>query len=230
MVLIREGWQPQLPALPELLAGVNTLRVATATVFDGVADTEHPAGILVVLSMPAHPIAGDVDLLVLVDQVRDPGNLGTLIRSAAAFGATCLLLTPATVDPYHPKTVRAAMGAHFAISIGALDAAWRERLSAGDVQVVVSRGDGGNAPDEIDWCRPSVLVIGNEATGVSDEVEGLATTTVTIPMHGQVESLNAGIAGAVILSEVARQRRQLGRTGPSPPDAPGISRTIPPTF
>jgi TrmH family RNA methyltransferase len=211
--VIREDWRPvrsslaHLVDLTSVLEQGSAVRVASASVFDGLAGTDHPAGILAVFPMPVPPTPTAVRLGVLVDQVRDPGNMGTLIRSAAAFGADCLLHTAATVDPYHPKTVRAAMGAYFAIPVGPFDDAWRSLAIGPDLQVVVSDGDGTVRPEDVDWSLPSLLAIGNEAIGVSSEIADLADITVAIPMAGSVESLNAGVAGAVLLSEAARQRR-----------------------
>lgn len=210
-ILVREGWEPRLSSLLDLLEVTPTIRVATSSLFDSVSDTDHPAGILAVVPIPpAATLPRHTDLVLLVDQIRDPGNMGTLIRSAAAFGASCVLMTRMSVDPYNPKAVRAAMGAHFAVPIGAFDDMWRDAFVRGHIQVVVATGDGHEAPEDIDWCIPSVLVIGNEAKGVSDEIGAMAHLRVSIPMANRIESLNAGMAGSVILAEAARQRRLRG--------------------
>jgi TrmH family RNA methyltransferase len=170
------------------------------------ADTVTPQGILAVvpfveLSPPSHP-----SLSLVVDRLRDPGNLGTILRSAHAAGVEQVILAPKTVDPYNPKVVRGAMGAHFRLPIKVLS--WPEIADAlAGVQILLADVQGEQAHYEVDWTRPSALIIGGEAYGASREAKQLATATIAIPMHGGAESLNAAVAVSVILFEAARQRR-----------------------
>jgi len=172
------------------------------------ADTISPQGVLAVvpfveLAPPLSP-----SLVLVVDRLRDPGNLGTILRSANAAGVEQVILTPKTVDPYNPKVVRGAMGAHFRLPIKALS--WPEIAGAlTGVQILLADARAEQAYYQVDWRQPSALIIGGEAQGASQEARELAVTTIAIPMHGRTESLNAAVAASVILFEAARQRQRL---------------------
>jgi TrmH family RNA methyltransferase len=143
-------------------------------------------------------------LVVVACELRDPGNLGTIIRMSEAAGARGVLLAKGTVDPYHPKALRASMGSLFRLPVmveDELDA----RLS-GPAQVVATVALGGIAPWETDLTRPTFLLVGQEAAGLPAPLLERATVRVTIPMARQVESLNAATAAAMLLYEVIRQR------------------------
>jgi TrmH family RNA methyltransferase len=169
------------------------------------ADTETPQGVLVVVSfVHLEPRPG---LLLLLDQIRDPGNLGTLLRSAEAAGVGQVLLAPNTVDHYNPKVVRGAMGAHFRLAVTSLGwPAIGAQVTGRAVWLADAHGE--VQYDAVDWTQPSALIVGGEATGASKQSADLATGRVAIPMAGGVESLNAAMAATVILFEAARQRRQ----------------------
>lgn len=170
-----------------------------------ISDTETPQGILAVLEQRAIPLPPDPSFLVLADQVRDPGNLGTLLRTAEAAGADGVILTPGTVDVFSPKVIRSGMGAHFHLPIHPLP--WQEiHLLVKGMQVFLSSADSGVPIWDADFTQPSVLLLGGEAFGASPMGEALATDRVTIPMHGRAESLNAAIAGGILIAEVLRQR------------------------
>jgi len=143
----------------------------------------------------------------VLDGVRDPGNLGTILRAAEASGVVRTVALVDCADAYGPKVVRAAMGAHFHLTILA-DATWSEveRLVAGR-PVWLAEMRGGVAYDGVDWRRDSALIVGGEAAGASGEAERLATGVVSIPMAGRAESLNAAMAASIIVFEAARQRR-----------------------
>lgn len=170
------------------------------------SDTETPQGILAVLEFTNMPIPDSPNFILIPDQIRDPGNLGTLLRSAAATGVQAVLLPPETTDAFAPKVLRAGMGAHFRLPI--CEMTWEEieevcRLAG--LQVLVADMDGASCWDT-DLRKPLALVVGGEAEGVSEEGRKLATGKVSIPMAGNVESLNAGVAGSVLMFEVVRQR------------------------
>ena len=184
-------------------------------VMDTLSDTETPQGVVAVLPF-LDPAAlpgtdeGGAPLVLMVDGVRDPGNLGTLLRSAAAVGVSEVLLAPGTVDLYNPKAVRAGMGAHFVVRAEALD--WpgiAARLARLAVRVAVARAR--QPYDRVDWTGGSALIVGGEAEGVGAEAWRVAREGVSIPMRGQVESLNAAMAATIILFEADRQRRAHGR-------------------
>ncbi len=179
--------------------------------FAELADTETPQGVLAVVRSPDLPLPAQPDLLLVIDGMRDPGNLGTLLRTAAAAAVDGVLLVPGTVDPTNPKVVRAAMGAHFRVPILERDwaavAAVAGDGASGGLGVWLADTTGAHDYAQVDWRGPSALVVAGEAHGPSDAARKLAGGTVRIPMPGTVESLNAATAAAVILFEAIRQRR-----------------------
>ena len=190
--------------LPALSKAEEGCWLVSEAVLAACSDTQSPQGVLLVL--PFVQIPPQSGLCLVLDQLRDPGNLGTILRSAKAAGVGEVILTPGTVDPYSPKVVRGAMGAHFYLSVSALT--WpniAERLAGRAVWLADMAGDA--ADDAVDWVQPSALIVGGEAAGAGEEAATLATGRVAIPMAGQVESLNAAMAATVILFEAARQRR-----------------------
>jgi TrmH family RNA methyltransferase len=152
-------------------------------------------------------------LFVVVDGVRDPGNLGTLLRSAAAAGATAAFLAPGTVDPFNPKVVRAGMGAHFRLPIRDLDEDAVAEIRESTAVRAVARIGQHPPHDALDWRQPATLIVTGETGEGSVEADGLETTEVSIPMARGIESLNSAVAAAVILFEAARQRRRGPRRG-----------------
>jgi TrmH family RNA methyltransferase len=172
------------------------------------ADTESPSGLLAVLDLQPLPPPQAVDLVLVVDQLSDPGNLGTLMRTAWAAGVQVMYLTPGSVDPFNPKVIRGAMGAHFHLPIMTAEYHELAELLQG-LQVCLAEAGGGMRYDGVDWTQPSALIIGGEAHGVRPAVVDLADQTVHIPMPGQSESLNAAIAAAILLFEAVRQRGEL---------------------
>jgi TrmH family RNA methyltransferase len=186
------------------------LRHVAAQVFDRVSETETPQGLLAVFPFPdvaAAPSATVPSLALVVDRIRDPGNLGTLLRAAAAAGVTAVYLSRGSVDPFNSKVVRAGMGAHFRVPIRTLDGAAVAALTADYPLRVLADAGAAASYDRLDWRQPAAVIIGSEATGVGPEVAALATTRAAIPLVPGVESLNAAVAGAVFLFEALRQRR-----------------------
>ncbi len=198
------------------------------------SDTETPQGILAVLEFTTLKIPDSLNFILIPDQIRDPGNLGTLIRTAAAAGVQAVFLPDETTDAFAPKVVRAGMGAHFRLPIHSLS--WdeiRKLISASHLtqQDESNREDSAHRIDknypsgathppmqvyladmdgkscwEADLRKPLALIVGGEAEGASEEARKFATQKICIPMAGNVESLNAGVAGSVLMFEVVRQR------------------------
>jgi len=174
------------------------------SVMKSLSETETPQGILAVLELNQLPISHPSDFLLIPDQIRDPGNLGTLLRTGAAAGVQAVLLPPETTDAFAPKVVRSGMGAHFRVPIHSMT--WEEiRRQTKDLQVYLADMDG-KFYWETDLRQPLALIIGGEAEGASEKAQNLATQRISIPMAGDVESLNAGVAGSVLMFEVLRQR------------------------
>lgn len=168
------------------------------------SETETPQGILAVLALTNLPIPNSSNFLLIPDQIRDPGNLGTLLRTAAAAGVQAVLIPPETTDAFAPKVVRSGMGAHFRLPIHSKT--WEEiEAQTKGLQVYLADMDGTSCW-ETDLHQPLALIIGGEAEGASEAAQKLVTQKISIPMQGSVESLNAGVAGSVLMFEVVRQR------------------------
>ncbi|MEY2819663.1 MAG: hypothetical protein RL275_3126 [Chloroflexota bacterium] len=183
--------------------GVDVEEVS-ASVMKSISETEAPQGILAVLEATQLPIPQSSNFILIPDQIRDPGNLGTLLRSAAASGVQAVLIPPETTDAFAPKVVRSGMGAHFRLPIHSMS--WEEiGKSVAGLQVFVADMDGQSCWDT-DLSKPIVLIVGNEAEGASESAQKLANGKISIPMSGETESLNAGVAGSVLMFEVMRQR------------------------
>jgi TrmH family RNA methyltransferase len=205
-----QAWS-EVPANQTLLQALSAqsdgIWMVTEAVMNACADTVTPQGVLAVVPIPHLPARRQNGLLLVLDQVRDPGNLGTILRAAEASGCAGVIITPGTVDPYNPKVVRAGMGAHFRLPIEKLD--WRKiRQRASGRSVWLADAAGELPYTEANWRVPSLLIIGGETTGASLQAQKLATCRVRIPMTGPVESLNAAMAATVLLFEAARHRLQ----------------------
>jgi len=176
-------------------------------IFGLLTETVTPQGVAAVVAMPACPLPTPLRFTIILDQVRDPGNAGTLVRTAEAAGVDAVIFGPETVDPFNDKVVRAGMGAHFRLPIRTC-ATWQaiHSLLAPDQGIYVAQAAATLDYTAVDWSAPCALVVGGEAAGASVETATFAEA-IAIPMHSEVESLNAAIAGAVILFEAARQRR-----------------------
>jgi len=170
------------------------------------SETDTSQGIMAVLELTTIPLPHLPNFILIPDLIRDPGNLGTLIRTASAAGVQAVLLPPGTADAFAPKVVRAGMGAHFRLPVHAMD--WDEIgqvCKSANLQVFLADMDGISCWDT-NFRGPLALIVGGEAEGASEPARNLADSAVSIPMPGEAESLNAGVAGAVLMFEVVRQR------------------------
>jgi len=186
--------------------GAGEVRRLAAGVMEKIATTETPKPVLAVVerAFAVREILDSASFVVVADGIADPGNLGTILRSAEAAGADCVVLTPSTVDPTNPKVVRASAGALFRVPIV-------ENLSLNDVGAagLVRLGTSshrGAAHTDADLMRRVAIVLGNEAHGLSDEAA--VDEWISIPHSGRSESLNVAMACTVLCFEVARQRRR----------------------
>ena len=200
-----------------LLARLRAHRAAQPAVpaaLAAAADTIHSQGVVGVFPTldwpPPEPGGAAAPLALALDGLKDPGNLGAILRTAEAAGVTGVWLTPDSVDLYNPKVVRAAMGAHFRLPAWP-DRAWpairADLARLGVAQIVALDAGAATAYDALDWREPAALVVGGEAHGLSPAARAAATVRAAIPMPGQAESLNAAIATAVVLFEALRRRR-----------------------
>jgi RNA methyltransferase, TrmH family len=152
-----------------------------------------------------------LDFILVLDAIRDPGNLGTILRTAAAAEVQGVILASGCVDPFSPKVLRSAMGAHFRLPLLVLD--WTEieallklgRTQPG-VKIYLSEAESSLTYTRADFRSPAALIIGGEAEGAGMEAQRLAEERIHIPMAPGIESLNAAVAAAILMFEVVRQR------------------------
>ena len=181
------------------------LEQVTPEVLRAASDTETPQGLLAVLSQRALPLPAEINLAYIPDQMRDPGNLGTMLRTALAAGVQVVFCPPETADAFAPKVLRAGMGAHFRLPVHSLD--WEAIAHhLAPLQVFLAAMQEGLAYTRADFRSPLALIVGSEAQGAGPQARRLAQALVHIPMPGGGESLNAAVAAGILLFEVARQR------------------------
>jgi TrmH family RNA methyltransferase len=169
-----------------------------------ISQLKSPNQVIAVVKIPTH-LAKDNStskLTVVLDQIQDPGNLGTIIRTCDWFGVQSIVCSLDTVDAYNPKTVQSAKGSLLRMNIQYADLI--TYLSSKKGVAIYAAALNGNSIYEIEVKEPSIIIVGNEASGISKEVMVLANQTITIPKIGKAESLNAGIATAIILSHFTK--------------------------
>ncbi len=179
---------------------------AASQVMQAASDTQTPQGILAVLPIPQWELPAAPTFMLVPDGVRDPGNLGTLLRTALAAGVEAVILPPGGVEAFSPKVARAGMGAHFKLPILSMD--WESigsRLAG--LNIFLADSAGGVPHFDAGFEAPAALIIGGEAQGAGNQAQKLAASRVHIPMPGKAESLNAAVAGSILLFEVVRQRQ-----------------------
>lgn len=223
------GWQPELVLYSAQLSRrglqvVQNFRQQGAEVWeiapelmDTLTGTETAPGLVAVMPARQLPLPENLTFALITDNLRDPGNLGTLLRTAAAAGVQAALLSPGTTDAFAPKVLRAGMGAHFRLPIYHLS--WDEihafceppQLAADSsgrkLRVFLAEAARGSVCWDVDLRQPLALMVGSEAEGASSQALALADIFIRIPMPGQSESLNAAIAASILLFEIVRQRR-----------------------
>ena len=187
---------------------IETINLTTE-LLNRISDTQTSQGMIAVYKIPQPVIPNNLDFILIIDSVRDPGNLGTLLRSASAAGVQLCLLTPTTTDGYAPKVLRAGMGAHFHVPV--VDKSWDDIIQICSTAkpalvVFLAESSDGDPCWQQDFKQPLALIIGGEASGASAAGKNLASKNVKIPMPGRAESLNAAVAGSILLFEIVRQR------------------------
>lgn len=196
------------PEVAGLLARCGPARVTQLTdaLFAALSTVESPTGVMAAVRTPRpRPAPADARLALLLEDIQDPGNVGTLLRSAAAAGADHVLLSPHCAFAWSPKVLRAAMGAHFAVNVveGADLLAF---VSAYRGVSVALAGEAGASIYGLDLRKPTALIVGNEGAGLSGALRDAAGVRARIPIVGRMESLNAATAGSIALFEAVRQR------------------------
>jgi RNA methyltransferase, TrmH family len=215
---------PILHAAKESEAGISRSRILRTTdkLFATVAGTETPQGVAALFLQPqwgfqdvlrgASTLREAPPLVIVLAGIQDPGNVGAILRSAEAFGATGVVAARGTADPWSPKALRASAGSALRLPIlrGMAIPVLMAQLKIENVKILAAsgRGEPGSGSAQWDFRDRVAVFIGNEAAGLPSEVEHAADARISIPMSGGVESLNAAVAASVILYEAARQRRQ----------------------
>jgi RNA methyltransferase, TrmH family len=205
-IFVRNGSEKLVPASVPNSAEIVRL---SPKVFQSAVSTEHPQGIAAIVDAPEFGFEQTLrgtPLLIIAGALQDPGNLGTLVRSAEAFGATGLILLPGTVSLWNGKALRASAGSAFRLPILTMTADETFatlRAKAIPVFAAVTR----DGDTQADFSGPMAILLGNEGAGLADDWLSQADRRITIPCPGAVESLNAAVAGSVLLYEAARQRQ-----------------------
>lgn len=220
-IMIPDDWKTSggradisgLKAFTEECIGSERLTVCTvpSKIFEGLTDAGNGVGILAVLKKPAADISAVQDLsegsnILVLDRIQDPGNIGTMIRTAVAAGYGMILAVKGTADIYSAKVLRATAGMVFEIPVVYVDDAdtLADILRGQGKRIAVTDPYGGRPYYEEDLSRDIALVIGNEGNGISDEIMALADVRVTLPMKGSIESLNAAVSAAILMYEAVR--------------------------
>jgi TrmH family RNA methyltransferase len=199
--------------LPQLNARTET-HILPNTLFNSIVPSDTPQGVAALVKVHGFSAAQIVERsqsgpMVVAAGLQDPGNLGTLFRSAEAFGAAGIFLTEGTVGPYNPKALRGSAGSIFRlpflqISSGELIALLRQH----GVRLLATSSHKGTPLPEVSWTLPLAIFIGNEGAGLPRDLVHQMQETIVIPQAAQVESLNAGVAASVVLYEAARNRKE----------------------
>ncbi len=187
----------------------------SGSVFQKMSDTKTPQGILCVLNRPAYTqedlFAGPAPLLIVLEGLQDPGNLGTIIRTGEGAGITGVIMTEGTVDIYHPKAIRATMGSVFRVPFLYMDNITdvTQKLRDRGICIFAAHLSGTAYYDRVSFQGGTAFLIGNEGNGLSAEATAGAEQLLKIPMEGKVESLNAAVAAALLMYEAQRQRHSI---------------------
>jgi RNA methyltransferase, TrmH family len=204
-VLYREGLQSAL--IDQLSAAEVPCLPVEARLLEDASDTEQSQGLMAVFPAPRVELSPKASLIIAVDSLRDPGNLGTILRTASAAGADGALLMQGTVDALNPKALRAGMGAQFRLPTFPVE--WdriKERFEDWALVAADASAQDVTPYTSESWEQPTILIVGGEAHGLTDAGKAYAERSVSIPMASGVESLNSAVAAAVILYEIQRQR------------------------
>lgn len=194
------------------------LEILSDSVFSHVSDTKTPQGVLLVMKQMSYELEDvtqgsegkEKPLLMVLDNLQDPGNLGTILRAGEAAGVTGVIMSKDTVDIYNPKVIRSTMGSIYRMPFVYVEDLPNvvESLVEAGIHTYAAHLKGKNSYEEEDYRSGTAFLIGNEGNGLRDEVADAAEIYVKIPMCGAVESLNAAIASSVLMFEAARQRRK----------------------
>jgi TrmH family RNA methyltransferase len=210
-VLVAQGAAEKFSALLERLPATSELTQVPDRLFASVAQTESPQGIAALVEFPAYTleqaVAVNRPLLVVACRLQDPGNLGTMMRTALAFSATAFVTLAETVSPFNPKAVRSSAGAIFRLPlVCGLDPQEALPFLSRRVRIVAAERHSPASLAQADLTEPLAILVGREATGLPEEIARYASQLLSIPIRTEVDSLNAATAASIFLYEAARQR------------------------
>lgn len=190
-----------------------SVEILSDNVFQYVSDTKTPQGILCIVEQKKYNMEELLNIenphFMVLDNLQDPGNLGTIVRTAEGAGVDAVFLSKESVDIYNPKTIRSTMGSIYRMPVIYVDdllellSTFRQK----GIKSYAAHLEGENSYDKEDYQSGTAILIGNEGNGLRDEISAAADIWVQIPMQGKVESLNAAIAASILMFEVYRQRR-----------------------
>lgn len=189
------------------------IEILSDSVFKHVSDTQTPQGVLCIVKQKMQDLDSLLNIekphFMVLDNLQDPGNMGTIIRTAEGAGVDAVFMSRDCVDIYNPKTIRSTMGSIYRMPFIYIEeiVPLLEEFRKRGIKSYAAHLEGKNSYDKEDYRKGTAILIGNEGNGLRDEVAEKADIWVRIPMEGQVESLNAAIAASVLMFEVARQRR-----------------------
>jgi RNA methyltransferase, TrmH family len=206
------------PLHRELLAraGKANLTEVPLKTFQAASQTENPQGVGAIAALPREPVdlfSGRSDFYLILDEIQDPGNLGTIIRSAAAAAVDGVFLLPGTVELYNPKVLRSTMGGIFYLPVSQINEADKcvEMLRQKRIQLVAADPRGGIPYYDVDFTKPSAVIIGNENKGIQKFLLEKADLRAFIPLKGSISSINAAAAASVFIFEHERQAEVIKR-------------------
>jgi RNA methyltransferase, TrmH family len=215
VVCCTESWQARYPQLFEQLSqSVPRLELVSPEVLKSMSTTVEPDGVIAIAPRQQPALQSQASLQfkslgLVLENIQDPGNLGTMIRTGAAIGMDGLLLSQDCVDWDNPKVLRSSAGQWLRLPLGVSSDLVTDlnQLKSQGMQVIATLPSATQTYWDVDFCQPSLILMGNEGAGLSPQVAALADKAVTIPQQPGVESLNVAIAAALMLYEAARQRR-----------------------
>jgi len=190
-----------------------SIEILSDAIFQHVSDTKTPQGILCIVEQKEHDVEAILNKknphFMVLDNLQDPGNLGTIVRTAEGAGVDAVFLSKESVDIYNPKTIRSTMGSIYRMPVIYIEDLLNllQIFKQKGIKSYAAHLNGKNTYDKEDYKTGTAILIGNEGNGLRDEISNSADVWVRIPMQGQVESLNAAIAASILMFEVCRQRR-----------------------
>lgn len=208
-----EFYENMSPQHKETYAEKGILEIVSDPVFQRMSDAKTPQGILAIVAQPEYTLeetlCGEKPLMVVLEDLQDPGNVGTILRTAEGAGVSGILLSRQCADLFSPKTVRSTMGSIYRMPFCYADnlAETLEKLKRDGYAIYAADLAGARDYDQADYTDKAAILIGNEGNGLSGELLALADKSVRIPMEGGAESLNAAMAAGILMYEAARQRR-----------------------